>query len=94
MARIARLATFGGRKNVIIYLQGRKITAPHDHERPSAEALHLIHKLRWIGMEEEAERVETQLHETTLAGGASRPLTKPTRSTVEKSASTNGHACL
>ena len=51
------------------YLQGRKITAAPDHERPSAEALHLIRKLRWIGMEEEAEQVEMQLHETTLAGG-------------------------
>jgi len=51
------------------YLQGRKITAAQDHERPSAEALHLIPKLRWIGMEEEAEQVEMQLHETTLAGG-------------------------
>ena len=69
MVRIARGATFGGRKNVIIYLQDRKITAPHDYERPSVEVLHLIRKLRWIGMEEEAERVETQLHETTLAGG-------------------------
>ena len=69
MVRIARGATFGGRKNVIICLRGRKITAPHDHERPSVEVLHLIRKLRWIGMEEEAERVETQLHETTLAGG-------------------------
>lgn len=51
------------------YLQGRKMTAAHDWERPSADAL-LIRKLRWIGMEEEAERAETQLHETTLAGGA------------------------
>ena len=51
------------------YLQGRKITAAQEHERPSAEALHLIRKLRWIGMEEEAEQVEMQLHETTLAGG-------------------------
>ena len=51
------------------YLQGRKITATQDYERSSVEALHLIRKLRWIGMEEEAERVETQLHETTLAGG-------------------------
>jgi hypothetical protein len=51
------------------YLQGRKITATQNYERPAAEALHLIRKLRWIGMEEEAERVETQLHETTLAGG-------------------------
>ena len=48
------------------YLQGRKITA-QDCERPSVEALHLICKLRWIGMEEEAERVEMQLRETTLA---------------------------
>ena len=52
-----------------IYLQGRKITAAQDYERPSVEVLHLIRKLRWIGMEEEAERVEMQLHETTLAGG-------------------------
>jgi hypothetical protein len=50
-------------------MQGRKMTAAHDWERPSADALHLIRKLRWIGMEEEAEHSETQLHETTLAGG-------------------------
>jgi hypothetical protein len=56
-------------ENVNTYLQGRKITAVQDYERPSVELLHLIRKLRWIGMEEEAERVETQLHETTLAGG-------------------------
>ena len=48
------------------YLQGRKITAAQDYERPSVEALQLIRKLRWIGMEEEAEQVEMQLHETTL----------------------------
>ena len=51
------------------YLQDRKITAAQDYERPSVEALHLIRKLRWIGLEEEAEQVEMQLHETTLAGG-------------------------
>jgi len=56
-------------ENVNTYLQGRKIIAAQDYERPSVEALQLIRKLRWIGMEEEAERVETQLHETTLAGG-------------------------
>jgi hypothetical protein len=56
-------------ENVNTYLQGRKITAAQDYERPSVEALQLIRKLRWIGMEEEAERVETQLHETTLASG-------------------------
>ena len=51
------------------YLQGRKITAAHDHERPSVEVLHLIRKLRWIGMKEEAGRVQMQLHETTQVGG-------------------------
>ena len=42
--------------------------AAQDYERPSVEVLHLIRKLRWIGMEEEAERVEMKLRETTLAG--------------------------
>jgi hypothetical protein len=51
------------------YLQGRKITAMRDYQRPPVEVLHLIRKLRWIGMEEEAEQVEMQLYETTLAGG-------------------------
>ena len=51
------------------YLQGRKITATQDYKRPSVETLHLIRKLRWIGMEEEAERAEMQLRETALAGG-------------------------
>ena len=50
------------------YLQGRKIPGAQDYERPSVEVLHLIRKLRWIGMEEEAERVEMKLRETTLAG--------------------------
>jgi hypothetical protein len=56
-------------ENVNTYLQGRKITAALDYERPSVEALQLIRKLRWIGMEEDAERIEAQLHKTTLAGG-------------------------
>ena len=56
-------------ENVNTYFQGRKIAAAQDYERPSMEALRLIRKLRWIGMEEEAERAETQLHESTLAGG-------------------------
>ena len=36
---------------------------------PSVEILHLIRELRRIGMEKEVERVETQLHESRLAGG-------------------------
>jgi hypothetical protein len=50
------------------YLQGRKITPAQVRERPPVEVLHLICKLRWLGMEEEAERMEMQLRETTLAG--------------------------
>ena len=51
------------------YLQGRKITATQDYERPSVEALHLIRKLRWIGMEEEAEELQKKIQETTPTGG-------------------------
>ncbi len=39
------------------YLQGRNV-----------EILHLIHKLRWMGLEEEAEQLQTKLRETTPAG--------------------------
>jgi hypothetical protein len=53
---------------VSTYLQGRKITPAQVDERPPVEVLYLICKLRWLGMEEEAERVEMQLRETTLAG--------------------------
>jgi hypothetical protein len=43
------------------YLQGRKIQAAQDRdERPCVETLHLIRKLRWIGMEEEAVRLQMQ----------------------------------
>jgi hypothetical protein len=34
------------------------------------EILHLIRKLRWMGMEEEAEQVEMKLRDTTPTGGA------------------------
>lgn len=51
------------------YLQGRKITAAQDYERPSVEALHLIRKLRWIGMEEEAEQLQMKVQEATATGG-------------------------
>ncbi len=51
------------------YLQGRKITAAQgNYERPSVEILHLIRKLRWIGMEEEAEHLQIRLRETTPVG--------------------------
>ena len=50
------------------YLQGRKSTIEQDRQRPPMEILHLIHKLRWIGLEEEAEQLQTKLCETTPGG--------------------------
>jgi hypothetical protein len=44
-----------------VYLQGRKIAVTH-FECPSVEAIHLICKLRWIGMEEEAEQLQMNTH--------------------------------
>lgn len=58
-----------GRKSVDSYLQGRKVTAAQEYGRPSVEVLHLIRKLRWMGMEEEAEQVQMKLRDTTPAGG-------------------------
>ncbi len=51
------------------YLQGRKVPAVQDYGRPSVEVLHLIRKLRWMGMEEEAEQVQVKLRDSTPAGG-------------------------
>ncbi len=50
------------------YLQGRRITDAQDYRHPSVEVLHLIRKLRWMGMEEEAEQVQMKLRETTPTG--------------------------
>ena len=50
------------------YLQGRKITIEQDRQGPPVEILHLIHKLRWIGLEEEAEQLQMKLRETMPAG--------------------------
>jgi hypothetical protein len=51
------------------YLEGRKVTAMQDYGRPSMEVLHIIRKLRWMGMEEEADQVQMKLRDTTPAGG-------------------------
>jgi hypothetical protein len=53
-------------------LHGRKLTVMQDYEKPSPEVIHLIHltrKLRWMGMNAEAERVQLELSEVTPAGG-------------------------
>ncbi len=51
------------------YLQGRKITIEQDCQPPPVETLHLIRKLRWIGMEEEAEQLQMGLQQSAPTGG-------------------------
>jgi hypothetical protein len=51
---------------MVTYLQGRKIAAD---ERPSPKVVLLIRKLRWLGMETEAEQVLQDLREDTPTGG-------------------------
>ena len=51
------------------YLKGRKVTAEQEYDRPPVEVLHLIRKLRWMGMEEEATQVQKKLCDTTPVGG-------------------------
>ena len=51
------------------YLQGRKINVEQANPRPPVEVLRLIRKLRWIGMEEEAEELQKKIQETTPTGG-------------------------
>jgi len=67
IARV-RIIVSIGRKSVDTYLQGRKVTAVQDYGRPSVEVLHLIRKLRWMGMEEEAEQLQMKLRDATPTG--------------------------
>jgi hypothetical protein len=53
---------------VSTYLQGRKISSKQDRP-PPVEILHLICKLRWIGMEEDAEQLQMKIQEATPFGG-------------------------
>jgi hypothetical protein len=51
------------------YLHGRLIVSQDCFERPSVEALHRIRKLRWIGMDEEAEQLQMNIQEAAPTGG-------------------------
>ena len=51
------------------YLQGRKITIERDGQLPPIEIVHRIRKLRWIGMEDEAEQLQMKIQEATPIGG-------------------------
>ena len=50
------------------YLQGRKTTSEQD-KPPPPETLRLIRKLRWIGMEEEAEQLQMEMQHSAATGG-------------------------
>ena len=67
IARV-RIIVSIGRKSVDTYLQGRKVSTVQDDGRPSVEVLHLIRKLRWMGMEEEAEQLQMKLRDATPTG--------------------------
>lgn len=51
------------------YLKGQKFGAAQDYGRPSVEVLHLVCKLRWMGMEEEAAQIQMKLRDITHTGG-------------------------
>jgi hypothetical protein len=40
-----------------------------EYRRPPAEIVRLIRKLRWIGMDEEAEELQAKMQETGVIGG-------------------------
>lgn len=49
-------------------LQGRKRPAGRNQSTPSGDLIQLIRKLRWIGMEEEAEQIQRELRHTSPVG--------------------------
>jgi hypothetical protein len=57
-----------GREAVTTYLKGRKISIDQVHQPPPLEALHLIRKLRWIGMEEEAQQLQMEVQRSAPTG--------------------------
>lgn len=51
------------------YLQDRKIVIGQDSRSPPVEIVRLIRKLRWMGMEEEAEDLQAKMQEGAPIGG-------------------------
>ena len=51
------------------YLQGRKIDMEQEYRRTPLEIVRLIRKLRWIGMDEEAEELHAKMQEAGVLGG-------------------------
>jgi hypothetical protein len=58
-----------GRDKVSNCLQGRKINVEQEYRRPPVEIVRLIRKLRWMGMDEEAEELQAKMQEGGVIGG-------------------------
>ncbi len=50
-------------------LHGWKINTEQEYRRPPAEIFRLLRKLRWIGMDEEAEELQARTQEAGVIGG-------------------------
>jgi hypothetical protein len=61
MARIACEREPHGEECLDTYLHGRRINVSQNYDKPSPELLHLIRKLRWMGLEAEAEQLQMKL---------------------------------
>ncbi len=48
---------------------GGKINREQEYRRPPAEIIRLLGKLRWIGMDDEAEELQAKTQESGLIGG-------------------------
>jgi hypothetical protein len=48
---------------------GGKINTEQEYRRPPAEIIRLLGKLRWIGMDDEAEELQAKTQESGVIGG-------------------------
>ncbi len=51
------------------FSHGGKINPEQEFRRPPAEIIRLLGKLRWIGMDEEAEELQAKTQESGVIGG-------------------------
>ncbi len=48
---------------------GGKINPEQEYRRPPAEIIRLLGKLRWIGMDDEAEELQAKTQDSGVIGG-------------------------
>jgi hypothetical protein len=51
------------------YSHGGKINKEQESHRPPADVIRLLGKLRWIGMDDEAEELQAKTQESGIIGG-------------------------